>query len=194
MNLLMLVPDPQSESFVLKAQVRLDEVTDAASEAGLFFGWKLVDTPKGPHLSCCTVTFNDVIGPQSSLVYPDGSSGNPLSLRTLFRPWQHQGETKFDMTAGGAIMLIPPRPALLQKLPWHDLEVEVNAKNILISFDKLPVRVLDRQKHVEFARTVLQHEIPGTDGAPLTASLRGGIGLCIHNAAVSFKEVWLTPG
>lgn len=193
MNLLMLIPDPQTESFAFKAQIRLDEITDAASEAGVFFGWKGIDTPKGPHLSCWTVTFNDVNGPQSHIVYPDGSSGNPLSLRTLFRPWQHQGETKFDVTAGGEILLFPPRPAKLMEIPWHDLKVEVNPKRIAITLDNLPVRQVDTQQHLGLAKKVFLREHPGANAAELDTILRGGIGLCIHNAAASFRHVWLIP-
>jgi hypothetical protein len=184
--------DAAGKPYEFRAWVRHDEGEDG--EVGLFFGLREHPGPRGPVLSFCTCSFNDLRPQDRRLGRPD----NPIVVNlNLYRP----EDPDRAITAFGpqTVRLGKPQRFLpagvpRQQGPWRQILVRVAADGIRTTWKGEVTRTAELNREAFAARV----------GGPLAACkeanvtppefpLRGGVGLFVSDAEVSFKGVEIGP-
>jgi hypothetical protein len=201
LGLLELLPDPQSESYRITAQVRHDK-SDPAGEVGLYFAHRAYPQDPSDIHFFIQLTFNAVRG------QADFRSRLPDTIKFAHPP------------VDNSVVLYPHlimdekfRPSFDRRLPgtggptfkpfgqnnglWHDLEVIVTPESVSARWNGQPFSTTPSVINHDVNRILTMY--PLVLNGPLqqkfrpTFGARGGLGIYLWRGSASFRAVTVTP-
>jgi serine/threonine protein kinase len=193
---LKLLPDPQTDRYRFRAEVRHDDAM-VTSEAGIYFGFRTTQTATGVAHFWCSVLYADR-GLNARTSWPRGQEGKGVPTLSRVGLTVH----RFTEPNGGSIhqpvfgMFDTFEPAPHNKpIPWRQLAVEVTPGAVrvfwegqLIPNGEISVDRLNQQVNMLYKQT--RRDIPGT---PFTFAPRGALGLLVNRGKASFRNVAVEP-
>jgi serine/threonine protein kinase len=185
-GLFELLPNLAYGHFNLEADIRQNKSRGKESGVGLFFAHTRFQSREGQLAHSFTyVSFNDLLD-EASLVPKDKPPGNPLRTyrQVIFEPIMvgpGQGLTSHWHF----------RPACLQGIEsvWRNLRIELTGDALTVWWDAIPVQRVSRD-------TIQTCPLPADarhDTSQLQSEPQGGVGVYVHNASASLRNVRLTP-
>jgi hypothetical protein len=195
LTLLEVLPDPQLESYRFHAKICHAE-GGQDSEVGLFFFLTRYQTPRGPLLGLCSLTFNDLedanAAPAKAGLPKEAMRGNSIVTRLRFArdvenlatPGRLDG--KHDL---GKVGFFKPTLGVNTPEKWRDLAVTVTPKQVELWLGNTKVNVLSREEVSQTLRDVL-------GGGGLLSDdfqLGNGLGLYCNQGVIFFQDVIVEP-
>ena len=195
MGLMKLLPDPETDGYRFRAEVRHDEAVEG-SLVGIYFGYRTDPIPTGVAHYWCTVEFADR-GLHAGTSWPRGQE---LKVPPTFNKVAMIIHRTLEPQAGHRSISTPlfwtyaPAP-LKGATPWRQVAVEVKRGKIRIlwegkmipdgeiSFDKL-------NAHINMACAPIDG---GKLQTPFKFAPRGALGLYVNRAKASFRNVAVEP-
>jgi serine/threonine-protein kinase len=194
---LKLLPNPETDRYRFRAEVRHDEGM-AVSSAGIYFGFRTDPTANGVAHFWCSVQFADR-GLHAAKFFPpgkgpkDGVDADHCRVEmTVHRFTEPNGE-HLPMAAPVSHTYTPgPKQG---PAPWRELAVEVTPAAVRVFWEGqlLPngeISVDQLNKHVNMHYKLIRRDMPGT---PFTFSRRGALGLYVNRGRASFRNVTVEP-
>jgi serine/threonine-protein kinase len=194
---LKLLPNPATDRYRFRAEVRHDEGMDVSS-AGIYFGFRTDQTATGVAHFWCSVQFADR-GLHAAKFFPpgigpkDGVAADHCHVAlTVHRFTEPNGE-HLPMS-GPVFHTYPPGPKNGPAL-WRKLAVEVTPVAVRVFWEGqlLPngeISVDRLNKHFNMHYKLMKRTIPGT---PFNFSARGALGLVVNRGKASFRNVAVEP-
>jgi serine/threonine-protein kinase len=187
-TMLELLPDPQHVAYRFSAELQIQAMLEIMN-IGLYFAAEELATPSGPE-QCCglfqiVVMKDQPVKAQLLLFGYCPQDANEDSYRYLVVP-------PLKSPPGISPNLPPASPGKQGEPPWRRLEVIVNPVTVRAFCDGVLMGEFDfadlRKRPVPLWREA------HPDGFPLpTFSLRGGLGIFIHNGAANCRNVVVAP-
>jgi serine/threonine protein kinase len=182
--LLELMPNLTHDHFWLEADIRHNNVHALESSAGLYFAHDRFQSQVGMGHSFTSVFFNDLT--DFDTLFPNNKQGNPLTVRreVILEPIMvgpAQGM--------GPMWYFPPACRNGSAGVWRNLKTQLTGEALTVWWDGTPVQRVSRD-HIR------QCSLPADsrcDTAQLQFEPRGGLGIYVHNASASVRNVRLTP-
>jgi serine/threonine protein kinase len=180
-----LLPNLAHDQFHLEADIRQLKGNGTESNVGIYFAHAQFQSQVGPAHSFSYVFFNDVM--DQAALFPKGNlEGNALSLcrQVIFE----------SIMSGPGQGMAPIRyftPACLSgpKEVWRNLKIELTGEALTVWWDGTPVQRVSRDG-------IQKYTLPADaryDASQLNFEPRGGVGVYVHNASASLRNVRLTP-
>lgn len=196
-----LLPDPQSESYRINAQVRHDK-SDIPGEVGLYFARKMLPFQPSSYEFFTQLTFNDKRSVMGEVIKrnPGVFRESPTSKDNVVRLVPHLIANVPGALSGDRRLpdFVGPyfKPNENGDGVWKDLEIVVTPTKITAgwngqTFSMTPAEV---QKKIDLEMT----DHPNLDGSTPRGfipkfELRGGLGLYVWKGSASFRSVTVTP-
>jgi eukaryotic-like serine/threonine-protein kinase len=198
MGQLKLLPDPQTDRYRFRVEVRHDEAADV-SEVGIYFGFRTEQTATGVAHFWCSVLYADRgrnargnfprgKGPQDGV--PADHSRVALTVHRFTEP--NGGSLHLPVFSVFDTFVPAPHG---KPTPWRQLAVEVTPGAVrvfwegkLITDGEISIDRLNQQVNMLYKQT--RRDIPGT---PFTFSPRGALGLLVNRGKASFRNVAVEP-
>jgi hypothetical protein len=201
LSLLELLPDPQTGSYRVTAQLRHNR-SDVAGEVGLYFAHRTLSGGSSDYQFFTQLTFNAVSGEGEFRVLL------PVELRRLgpvkdnlvwLRPHmrvkrgvQPPADWRFAGAAG-----LPFKPLGEENGTWYDLELTVTPAGVTIRVDGKTFTVSARDFETGLRQGFRDSPPTQLDPAASKSLLefrgRGGLGLYVWRGSASFRSVTVTP-
>jgi serine/threonine-protein kinase len=212
---LKLLPDPQTDRYRFRAEVRHDEALNR-SEAGIYFGFRTDPTATGVAHYWCSVLFADR-GPSARRYYPPGKgpndrvpvdySGVTLTVHRFTEP----NVTNSHMAVFPVFETFKPAPET-EPAPWRKLAVEVTPGEVRVFWEgrlfsmlwegkllgaALALRLPKGEISVDGLNKLVNNTYKRIDkgnlAAPFTFLPRGALGLVVSRGKASFRNVAVEP-
>jgi serine/threonine-protein kinase len=201
LSLVELLPDPQTGSYRVTAQIRHNH-SHVAGEVGLYFAHRTLSGGSSDYQFFTQLTFNAVAGEaEFREVLPvefrprRPVKDNKVWLRPHVRV-ERGGRPPADWRLSGAAAL-PFKPLGEENGHWYDLELTVTPAGVTVRLDGKTFAVSARDFEAGLRREI--HDDPPTrlDPAESKSLLefrgRGGLGLYVFRGSASFRSVTVTP-
>jgi serine/threonine protein kinase len=183
-----LMPNLMHDHFWFVADIRQNKRTDLESSVGLYFAHTRFQSHEGQPAHFFTyVAFNDLLDEAALCRALNGNiPGNPLKTyrKVIFGPII--GGPEQGLTSHWHF-----RPACLQGIEpiWRNLRIQLTGEALTVWWDGTPVQRVSRD-------SIQKCTLPADeryDASQLHFEPRGGVGVYVHNAAASVRNVRLTP-
>jgi serine/threonine-protein kinase len=190
-----LLPDPGTDRFRFRAEIRHDEAVQIG-EVGLYFGFHTDPTPTGVAHFWCELTFADS-GGAARMHWPRGQelkgppTFNRLHLR-VFRRLEPEGRQLPISTPIFLTYLPAPNAG---PSPWRKVAVEVTPERVRVFWEgqaipKGEISVDGLNQHVNNTYKLITR---GNPGALFAFAPRGAFGLFVSRGKASFRNVAVEP-
>jgi serine/threonine-protein kinase len=206
-GLVELVPDPQWERFLFRAEVKHDTCQPVDAEVGLYCAYRVFSSPGGPIHYFTQLTFNALksaiedwdrsFGPGSPHKNPPARPrGNPVLLTPCFYGGSNSRNSL--QVAGVSQELFQPNP---RGLVWRKLEIEVTPEAVRGWWGENRERVGELTaewitKHATQGLIAQKKARPNDrflEGIDSRLAPRGPVGLVIKRSSASFRRVVIEP-
>jgi tRNA A-37 threonylcarbamoyl transferase component Bud32 len=175
-NLMVLMPDPSCEHFLLKADLRQHETfeKDTHGVVGLFVGGQKFPAPPYDYIS-----FNSAFGDMGLYAGKGELILYAFSNQAGQAPHLVNSPYKWDF------------PAAIGD--WHTTALEVHPDRIIVYFDKLPPMELSAAKIEKYMTKGALIALNEKGMTPPTFGPRHACGIFVRYATVSVRNVTITP-
>jgi hypothetical protein len=180
-----LMPNLACGHFSLEAVIRQNKGNAPESNVGIYFAHTQFQSQAGPAHSFSYVFFNDVM--DQAALFPNGDlEGNALSLcrqviseSIMVGPGQGMAPIAYFLPA------CRNGPAAV----WRNIKIQLTGEALTVWWDGTPVQRVSRDG---ILKSTLPSD-PRFDASQLHFEPRGGVGVYVHQAAASVRNVRLTP-
>jgi serine/threonine-protein kinase len=192
LSLLELLPAPQTDRFRFQAMIRHEGASPGDCPVGIFFGGVPYPDAAGKMFCCWTLTFSDMRDWSAQNV-PKEYNGNPLSFDIRSFGTDAAGKFTNLNAGGGSLLFFQPALKTGDKNPWRKIKVEVTRELITVYWDDTKVHKQPTKTMQAYHKEFIVRKLPGLDPAFVDDSLRGSLGVFLHESVASFKDIQIEP-
>jgi serine/threonine-protein kinase len=206
LGLVELVRDPRQTRYRLRAEVRHEAASDGGSQAGVYFGRRLLPSAAGPVQHFGTMAYNDIRDEVKA--YDDMRKKLPPGVEALPRPPGNRFTLVPNLYARGASAPWEPtfrrfhgyfKAGGVGAGLWRPIEVEVTPDGVKGTWGgatviTLPASDWDHDVNESLAgQRAGPQPAPYLDGLAPTYAPGGGLGLYVQRGSASFRRVAVEP-
>lgn len=185
--LVELLTDPGTDRYRISAEIRQDGFLGDAM-VGVYFGHSVTRTKTGDVHVFALLRFSDLGSQAEQIKEADQPSKSLVGLDwlclvspvTTGKDWRRRNGTSREY--------VPPGP-YHPPGPWRQIAIEVQPEQFRATFDNLPLRDFQQKPIVSWTKQELPKLVPQLVGHEVNATPRGGIGVIVHGAEVSVRNV-----
>jgi serine/threonine-protein kinase len=182
-GLLELVPDPQTDRFRYRAEVRHDHTIRDDAVAGIYCMYHQQPTAGGIEHSYCLLAFND------REVAP-GTRKNLIHQRIQSHREPDQVSDIYHFEASSSFF--EPELAVNTPGPWRKLALEVTPEEIQVFWEGNPINRKSWKEVRQHVRTARGFVPKPLEIIP-TFDPRAALGLLVHKSSASFRRIFVEP-